>query len=61
MGSLVAQWIKDRVLPLQWHRFDPWPGNFSLPQVQPNNNNNNKLLFLLCFFKRSLLNIMTKQ
>ena len=27
--------VKDPVLSLPWHRFDPWPGNFCMPQVQP--------------------------
>ena len=37
--SLVAQRVKDPVLPLQqlkcllWHGFDPWPGNFRMPWV----------------------------
>ena len=22
----MAQWVKDPVLLLLWHRFDPWPG-----------------------------------
>ena len=36
----MVQWVKDLVLSLQgpgllrWHRFDPWPGNFHMPQVQ---------------------------
>ena len=35
--SLVAQWVKDPVLPQWWrrlqlqHKFDPWPGNFRIP------------------------------
>ena len=39
--SLVAQWVKDQALSLQWlgsllwHGFDPYPGDFSVPQVQP--------------------------
>ena len=38
---LVAQWVKDLVLPLQqlrlllWCRFHPWPGNSHMLQVQP--------------------------
>ena len=38
---LVAQWVKDLTLSLlclgslRWHRFSPWPGNFHVPQVQP--------------------------
>ena len=41
--SLVAQRLKDLALLLQWlqsllwYRFDPWPGNFHMPQVQPKN------------------------
>ena len=40
-SSLVAQWVKDTAsLPwwlrsLLWYRFDPWPGNFHIPWVQP--------------------------
>ena len=40
-SSLVAQWVKDPVLSLQWlglvpcHGFDPWPGDFHVPQVWP--------------------------
>ena len=30
---IVAQWVKGLVLPLQWHRFNPWPGNFYIPWV----------------------------
>ena len=25
-SSLVAQQVKDLMLSLLWHRFDPWPG-----------------------------------
>ena len=37
----MAQQVKDLVLSLLWLwlllwcRFDPWPGNFCMPQVQP--------------------------
>ena len=37
---LVAQWIRDLALSLQWlrslpwHGFDPWPGNFHITWVQ---------------------------
>ena len=34
-SSLVAQHIKDPALSLPWHGFDPWPGNFSMPQMRP--------------------------
>lgn len=30
----MAQWVQDRVLPLLWLGFDPWPRNFCLPQAQ---------------------------
>ena len=39
--SALAQWVKDLVLSLQqlellpWHGFDPWPGNFHMPQTRP--------------------------
>ena len=38
-SSLVAQWVKDLTLSLQWLGsllwlgFDPWPGNSHMPQV----------------------------
>ena len=37
----MAEQVKDLGLSvlwlwlLLWHRFDPWPGNFCMPQVQP--------------------------
>jgi len=37
----VAQWVKDLVLSLQWlgsllrHSFNPWLGNFHMPQAWP--------------------------
>ena len=37
----MAQWVKDLVWfmlwlrPLLWCKFDPWPGNFHMPQVWP--------------------------
>ena len=36
MGSIPVpdQWVKDPA-------FDPWPGNFHMPWVQPETNNNN--------------------
>ena len=40
-SSLVVQQDKDLALsllwfrPLLWRGFDPWPGNFCNPQVQP--------------------------
>ena len=40
-SSLVAQWVKDPVLSLQWLggllwlRFNPCPRNFHMPQTQP--------------------------
>ena len=27
-----SQWVKDLVLSLLWHGFDPWPGKFCMPQ-----------------------------
>ena len=26
--------VKDLALSLLWHRFDPWPRNFHMPQAQ---------------------------
>jgi len=40
-SSLVAQQVRDLALSLQqlgsrlWHWFDPWPGNFHMPQTWP--------------------------
>ena len=34
-SSLVAQLVRDLVLSLLWHGFDPWPQNFCTPQAQP--------------------------
>ena len=37
----MVQWVKDSALSLQrprsllWHRFQPWPRNFYMPQVEP--------------------------
>ena len=31
----MAQWVKDLAVSLWWLKFDPWPGNFHMPQVQP--------------------------
>ena len=31
----MALCVKDPVLSLPWHAFDPWPGNFHMPRVQP--------------------------
>ena len=44
-SSLVAQWVKYPALSLLWfwlplwQEFDPWPGNFRIPQVQPKRQN----------------------
>ena len=34
----MIQWVKDLALSLLWHRFDPWPGNFHVPQAEPKKN-----------------------
>ena len=40
----MAQWVRDPALSLQglglllWYRFDPWPGNLYMLQVQPKTN-----------------------
>ena len=39
----MAQWVKDPVLSLLWRRFDPWPGNFHMPQARPKKKVKNKL------------------
>ena len=37
----MVQWVKDPALSLQqlglllWREFDPWPGNFQMPQFRP--------------------------
>ena len=33
-GGLV---VKDPALSVRWLRFDPWPGNFCMPQAWPKN------------------------
>ena len=33
--SFMELWVKDPALPLQWPRFDPWPGNFHMLWVWP--------------------------
>ena len=33
----MAQQVKDTVLSLLWHKFDPWPGNFCMLRVRPKN------------------------
>ena len=35
LGDLV---VKDSVLSLLWHRFDPWPGNFCILQTKTKTN-----------------------
>ena len=40
MSLVLVQWVKDLALPQLWCRwqlwlrFDPWPRNFHMPQVQ---------------------------
>ena len=34
----MIQQIKGPELSLLWCGFDPWPGNFCMPWVQPKNN-----------------------
>ena len=37
-GSLAqGSGLKDLALPQLWLGFNPWPGNFHMPQVQPQN------------------------
>ena len=44
------QWIKDPVWPQLWHksqmrlRFNPWPGNFHMPQVWPKEEKKKKAI-----------------
>ena len=46
-GGLVA---KDLALSLLWHRFNPWPGNFRMPQAWPKQTNKKHLYYLsLCW------------
>lgn len=35
-SSLVAQWVKQLALSLQWQGLDPWRGNFHMPQGRRN-------------------------
>ena len=50
--SLVVQHFKDPLLSLQWlrlllwHRFNPWPRNFHLPQEQQKKKKKKKALAL---------------
>lgn len=37
--SCPALWAKDSALPQMWFRFNPWPGNFHIQQVQPKREN----------------------
>ena len=54
--------LKDLALPQLWFRFNPWPRNFHMPQVQllkTNKQTNKKLLYvyLKCYSLRvKLLN-----
>ena len=32
--------VRDSMLSLLWLRFDPWPGNFCMPRMQPKQTNN---------------------
>ena len=41
-SSLVAEGVKDPVLSLPWHRFDPWPGNFCMLKARPKKKNERK-------------------
>ena len=51
--TTVAQWVKDlALLQLQhrsqlWLGFDPWPGNFHIPQVWLKKRKKKTLLLLL--------------
>ena len=42
----MLQWVRDPALSLQclglllWCGFDPWPGNFHMPQEWPNTHTN---------------------
>ena len=50
----MAQQVKDTALSLQWlrlllgHGFDPWLGNFCMPQVQPKNKKKREVLAHEC-------------
>ena len=37
---LVAQWVKDLVLSLLWHSFNPCLGSFCMLRAQPKRKNN---------------------
>ena len=47
-GIPWSQWVKNPVLSLlwpgslQWHGFNPWPGNFHMPWVKQNKTKQNK-------------------
>lgn len=34
-SSLMVQRVKDLMLSLLWHGFDPYPGNFCMLRMQP--------------------------
>ena len=36
----MAQHVKDLALSLLWHVFNPWPGNFRMPQTWPKKEKN---------------------
>jgi len=38
-SSVVVQQVKDPAFSLLWHRFDPWPGTFHVPWMQPKKKN----------------------
>ena len=50
----MVQQVKDLVLSLPWlrlllwHGFDPWPGNFHMPGMQPKNKQTGVLIVALC-------------
>ena len=52
-SSLVAHWVKDLALSLQWLRFSHWPGNFHMPKAWPKKKRRRrrkKITLYHCFF-----------
>lgn len=47
-SSLMVQRVKDLMLSLLWHGFDPYPGNFCMLRMQPKKNGGGFFLNFQC-------------
>ena len=47
----MTQPVKDVVLSLLWHRFDPWPGNLHMVPLQPKKKKKKKAQRILESFR----------